>query len=129
MLNELSNIGDLRNNRNCVISCTPTVKSMTSKYVDCRKPLSKTWEKKMNDLPEDILIEVPAFCDVDMFGLFLAKEAKKILKRYGAIFTCLFSCAVQLCLFSCDGFIDAVRWLVKRTRNNRIIRSENGTNL
>ena len=51
----------------------------------------------MSDLPEERLTEEPHFsyCGVDMFGPFLVKEGRNIHKRYGAMFTCLFSCAVH----------------------------------
>ena len=88
---------------------------MISKYVDCRKLRGKTCQQKKSDIPEERLIEEPLFsyCGVDMFGLFLVKEGRKIHKRYGAMFTCLCSRAVHIEMPT-DSFIQALRRLINR---------------
>ena len=63
---------------------------------------------------------------------FLVKEGRKIQKRYGAMFTCLCSRAVHIETtnsMKTDSFIQALRRLISRRGNIRIIRSENGSNI
>ena len=52
----------------------------------------------MVELPEDRLELAQPFtnCAVDYFGLFIIKEGRKELKRYGVVFTCMASRAVHL---------------------------------
>ena len=90
-------INEIRSNGFWVINFTTAMKSMISKCFDCKKLRGKTCQQKMNDLPEERLIEEPPFsyCVVDMFGPFLVKEGRKMHKRYGVMFTRLCSCAVD----------------------------------
>ena len=106
---------------------------MISKCVDCRKLRGKTCQQKMSDLPEERLIEEPPFsyCGVDVPGPFLVKEGRKIHKRYGAMFTCLCSSAVHVEItnsIATDSFIQALKRLISRRGNIRIILSNNGSN-
>ena len=80
----------------------------------------------------DRLSKEPPFtyCGVDMFGPFLVKDYQKIQKRYGAIITCLSSWAVHIEATSnlaAESFIQALRRLINRRGNVRMIRSDNGT--
>ena len=108
-------INEIRSNGFWVISCTAAMKSMISKYADCRKLRGKTCQQKMSDLSEERLIQEPPFgyCGVDMFGLFLVKEGRKIHKRYGSMFTCLCSRTVFVEMTT-DSFIQALRRLINR---------------
>ena len=66
-----------------------------------------------------------------MFGLFLIKEGRKELKRYGCIFTCLASRAVHLettTKLDTDTLILAIRRFVDRRGEVSSIRTDNGTN-
>ena len=86
----------------------------------------------MGNLPADRLLEEPPFtyCGVDMFGPFLVKDGRKIQKRYEAMFTCLSSRAVHIEMtnsLTTDSFIQALRRLISRKGNVRMIRSDNGT--
>ena len=126
-------INEIRSNGFWVINCTAAVKSMISKCVDCRKLRGKTCQQKMSDLPEERLIEEPPFsyCGVDVSGPFLVKEGRKIHKRYGAMFTCLCSSAVHVETtnsMATDSFIQALKRLISRRGNIRIILSNNGSN-
>ena len=126
-------ISEIRSNDFWVINCTAAVKSMISKCLDCRKLRGKTCQQKMSDLPEEQLIEEPPFsyCGVDLFGPFVVKESRNIYKLYGAMFTCLSSRAIHIETtnsMTADSFILALRRLISRKRNIRIIRSDNGSN-
>ncbi|KAJ8038830.1 hypothetical protein HOLleu_16370 [Holothuria leucospilota] len=52
----------------------------------------------MSDLPVDRTESSPPFtyCAVDYFGPWYVKEGRKVLKRYGALFTCMASRAVHI---------------------------------
>ena len=52
----------------------------------------------MADLPKERSSDAAPFTYVgmDMFGPFVTKEGRELLKRYGAIFTCLASQAIHL---------------------------------
>ena len=66
-----------------------------------------------------------------MFGPFLAKDGRKIQKRYGVMFTCLSSKAVHIEVTSnltTGSFIQALRCLISRRGNVSMIRSDSGTN-
>ena len=127
-------INDIRSNDFWVINCTAAVKSMISKCLDCRKLRGKTYQQKMSDLPEKQLIEEPPFsyCGLDMFGPFMVKECRKIFKLYSAMFICLCSRAIQIETtnsMTADSFILALKRLISRKGNIRIIRSDNSSNL
>ena len=116
-----------------IINCTSAVKSVISKCVECRKLSGKICQQKMGNLPADRHSEEPpyTYCGVDMFGPFPVKDGGKIQKRYGAMFTCLSSRAVHIEVTSnltTDSFIQALRRLINRRGNVRMIRSDNGTN-
>ena len=71
------------------------------------------------------------YCGVDMFGPFIIKEGKKELKKFGAIFTCYASRAVNTDItnsMETDSFILALRYFIARHGNVRSITSNNGTN-
>ena len=64
----------------------------------------------MADLPKERLSEEPPFmyCGVDLFGLFLVKDGRKEVKRYGALYTCLSSRTIHMEVvhsLSTDSFI------------------------
>ena len=126
-------INEIRDNGLWVVNCTAVVKSTILKCVDYRILRGKTCQQKMNDLPEERLIEEPPFsyCGLDMFGLFLVKEGRNIHKRCCAMYICLCSRATHIGTTNCmttDSFIRALRRLISRRRNIRIIRSNIGSN-
>ena len=74
------------------------VKSFMSRCVICRRLRSHLQLQMMASLPRDKMCEEPSFtyCGVDLFGPFVVKEGLKELKRYGTLFTCLFSEAINI---------------------------------
>ena len=72
----------------------------------------------MADLLSSRLMEVPLFtyCGVDMFGPFIIKQRRSEVKWYGAIFTCMNSCAVHIEVThrpDTDSYKHWDRWLQK----------------
>ena len=90
-------------------------------------------DQKMADLPEERVTDAPPFtyCGVDLFGPFYIKFSRKLHKRYRVIFTCLSSRAIHLessSSLETDSFIQALRRMIARRGNVRILRSDQGTN-
>ena len=81
-----------------IINAGHSIGGIISKCVTCRKLRGKTSAQQMANLPEDRLEACPPFTKVGMafFGLFLIKERRSQLKRWGCIFTCLYSHATHL---------------------------------
>ena len=73
---------------------------------------------------------------IDFFGLIIVKLSKKTpanqakAKRYGVIFTCMTTCAIQLEIadHTTDYFTLALRHFIARQRNVKHIWSDNRTN-
>ena len=68
---------------------------------------------------------------VDLFGPFLDKQGRSVVKRYGCIFTCMTMRAVPLEVvrsLSADSFISALRRFIGRRNNVARIHSDNGSN-
>ena len=68
---------------------------------------------------------------VDYFGLFLVKQGRSMVKRFGCIFICLRTRAVHIEVvhtLSTDSFIDALRRFIGRRCKLEIVYSNNGTN-
>ena len=87
----------------------------------------------MADLPADRIDPSPPFtyCGVDFFGPFYVKEGRKRLKRYGALFMCTSSRAIQIEVadaLSTDSFINVLRCFLAIRGPIRQLRSDQGTN-
>ena len=99
----------------------------------CRKLRSALVEQKMADLPEDRLEPAPPFSysAVDYFGPWYVKEGRRVLKRYGVLFTCLNSRAIHIEIantMDLNSFLNAYRRFVCRRGPIRQLRSDNGSN-
>ena len=79
------------------------------------------------------LAEAPPFtyCWMDIFGLFVIKQQRNEIKRYGAMFTCMANRAVHIEIthsLNSDSFIQALRRVIARRGNIKVLYSDNGTN-
>ena len=104
--------------RNCVI---------------CRKLRRPTECQKMADLPPDRVEECPPFtyCGMDCFGPITVKQGRKEIKRYGLLFTCLYSRAIHIEMLddmSTDAFINGLRCFMAIRGSVRHLRSDQGSN-
>ena len=110
------------------------VKSVLAKCVICRRSQASLCQQKMADLPEDrVQPDRPPFTSVglDFFGPFQVRRGRSLVKRYGAIFTCLAIRAVHIeVAFSLDtdSFLLALRRFIARRGQVKEIYSDNGTN-
>lgn len=87
----------------------------------------------MADLPKDRTEPVPPFTYsvVDYFGPFYIKDGRKVVKRYGVIFTCMSSRAVHIKtsnMLQTDSYINALRRFLAERGPVCQIRSDRGTN-
>lgn len=112
--------------------------SAVSRYIRncvlCKRLRGKLGFQKMAQLPLDRLAMEPPFtyCGTDIFGPFMIKEKRSILKRYGVVFTCMSSRAIHLetCnTLESDSFINALRRFLARRGPVKQLRSDQGTNL
>ena len=80
----------------------------------CRKQRRPAESQKMADLPPERTEMQPVFYNsgMDVFGPFMIKRGRSEIKRYGLLFTCLYSRAIHVELLddlSADCFLNALR--------------------
>ena len=126
-------VNELRSNGIWVVGCNSAVASHIYKCTTCRKYRRSTQDPKMADLPEDRMEMTPPFtyCGIDCFGPFYVKEARKELKKYGLLFTCMCSRAIHIEMLddlTTDAFINALRAFIAIRGNVRQLRCDQGTN-
>ena len=126
-------LNELRRSGYWVVNGNSAVRSKLFKCIQCRRLRGKLGIQKMADLPSSRLMEVPPFpyCGVDMFGPFIIKQRQSEVKRYGAMFTCMNSCAVHtevIHSLDTDSFIQVLRQIIARRGIIRTIYSGNGSN-
>ena len=117
-----------------IINGRSVVAHFVLKCVTCRKLRGTTHTQKMSNVPEERLTPTAPFTytSMDVFGPWHIKVGRKTLKRYGLIFTCLYSRAVHLEMLNTmktDSFINALRRFINRRGKVRELRSDQGTNL
>ena len=100
------------------------VRQFISKCVTCRHLMGSQGEQKMADLPKSRIEPAPPFtyCGVDVFGPWHVQQGRTVVKRYGALFTCLASRAVHIEVADSvekDSFIDALRRFICRRGSAR----------
>ena len=117
-----------------LIRANVTVRSVLASCFDCRRRQGAVGEQKMADLPRPrVTPDQPPFTcvGIDYFGPFFVRQKRSMVKRYGAIFTCLAVRAVHLEIsytLDTDSFILALRRFIARRGQVKEIRSDNGTN-
>ncbi|XP_054773404.2 uncharacterized protein LOC129281498 [Lytechinus pictus] len=97
-----------------ILGSSNFISKFISQCVVCRRLRQPPQIQKMADLPEDRLSPAPLFtyAGVDCFGLWLIKEGRKELKRYGMIFTCMASRGIHIEVLhslSTDSFTNGLR--------------------
>ena len=126
-------MNDIRSSGYWIIGGSSAVSKFIHYCIVCRRLRLVSQPPKMSDLPADRLKETPPFTNVavDYFGPFFIKEGRKELKRWGIIFTCLFSRAVHLEVASSlttSSFINALRRFIAIRGPIALLRSDQGTN-
>lgn len=126
-------VNELRSNGIWITGGSSAVVSHIYKCITCRRYRRNTQDPKMADLPEDRMEVTPPFtyCGLDCFGPFYVKEARKELKKYGLILTCMCSRANHIEMLddlTTDAFINALRGFIAIRGNVRQLRCDQGTN-
>ena len=116
-----------------IVNLSSVVSSHIYKCVDCSKLRKTTETQKMADLPSARVNPSPPFSYVglDYFGPFEVKEKRRVLKKYGVIFTCLYSRAVHVEVcddMTSDAFINCLRVFFALRGQVRQIYCDRGTN-
>ena len=117
-----------------IVHGNATVRKVIFRCVTCRKRRGFALTQKMADLPVERLSAEPPFTytGIDLFGPFLVKNARKEVKRYGVLFTCMSCRAIHLEIVNTletDSLINAIRRFVARRGQTKSIFCDNGTNL
>ncbi|XP_067945257.1 uncharacterized protein [Watersipora subatra] len=89
-------------------------KGIVHHCVKCRINRARPEEQQMGLLPKERTEPSPPFTHIgiDTFGHFFVKDRRTELKRWGVIFTCLYTRAIHIELiddFSTDSFLQALR--------------------
>ena len=126
-------LNELRTSGYWVINGNAMVRRFISKCVNCRYLRGTIGEQKMADLPQSRVEPAPPFtyCAVDYFGPWHVQRGRTVVKRYGALFTCLASRAVHVEVsdsLETDSFIQALRRFICRRGPVREMRCDRGTN-
>ena len=121
-------------------SCRGIIINVLKKCSYCKCRRAKPRQPFMSNIPSDQLAlnEKPfSNSGVDYFGPILTKSSKHTrlnlasAKRYGVLFTCLTTRAVNLELaydMSTDAFLLALRRFISRRGFVKVLRSDNGSN-
>ena len=124
---------ELRTNGFWVIGGSKLVAKLIHTCVLCRKLRRPTESQRMAELPKERLEASAPFTysGMDCFGPFIVKKARKEYKRYGLIFTCLYSRAVHIEMLedlSTDSFINALRCFISLRGAVRQLHCDQGSN-
>ena len=125
--------GEVRSHGFWILGLGPLVKRLLRNCVPCKRLRGRPMEQKMADLPEARVSPSEPFTLVgcDNFGPFHVKNGRRQCKRYGLIFTCLYSRAVHLEMvyeLSTDSFINAYRRFVSLRGPVKQLFCDQGTN-
>lgn len=118
-----------------IIRGNATVRGCLKTCNICRRVQGPMCNQKMASLPKDRVEPFgPAFTSVgvDLFGPFMVKRGRSLVKQYGCIFTCLTIRAVHLEVvhsMDTDSMINALRRFIARRGKPKKMYSDNGTNL
>ncbi|XP_067933081.1 uncharacterized protein [Watersipora subatra] len=132
-LGQRSTLAAIREAGFWITNGTSMVKTEIGKCVTCarlRKPLET---QRMGELPAERLERTAPFSHVgmDVFGPFEVKDRRTVLKRWGVLFTCLYSRGVHIEMIedlSSDSFINALRCLIYLRGQVTTLYSDQGTN-
>lgn len=124
---------ELRSNGFWIIGGSKLVAKVIHTCVPCRKLRRPTENQQMAELPKERLEASAPFTysGMDCFGPFIVKKARKEYKRYGLIFTCLYSRAVHIEMLedlSTDSFINALRCFISLRGAVRQLHCDQGSN-
>ncbi len=118
----------------CILGLRAALRSIQSRCVLCRKRRAQPLEPVMADLPAERLgYKQPcfAFTGIDYFGPLLVTVRRSTEKRWGFLFTCLTTRAIQLKVVNSldtSSCILAIQRFIARRDKPVVFWSDNGTN-
>ena len=127
-------LNGLRSQGYHVLRGSKTVAQIIRNCVTCRKLRRKTETQKMAELPPQRTEQCPVFTNSGMDvinGPYVVKRARTEIKRYGLLFTCLYSRAIHIELLddlTTDCFINALRCFISLRGVVKMIFCDNATN-
>lgn len=83
---------ELRQRAYWILGGSAAVSNVITECVTCRRQHRALEQQKMSSLPKDRMDQVPpfSFCAVDYFGLYMIKEKRSEVKRYGVLVSNVF---------------------------------------
>lgn len=132
-LGQRSTLAAIRESGVWIVHGTRMVKATIANCVTCARLRRPPEKQQMGNLPPERLEETPPFTHVgmDVFGPFTIKDRRTEYKRWGLLFTCLYSRAIHIEMLedmSSDAFLNALRCLVSIRGPVRTLFSDQGTN-
>ena len=126
-------LGALREAGYWITGSQQLIRSEIHHCVKCRLQRGKPQEQRMGELPTERTEPGPPFTNVgvDLFGPFHVKERRSELKRWGVVFTCLYSRAIHIEVvddISTDSFINSLRCLQAIRGPIKVLACDSGTN-
>ena len=126
-------LNELRTQGFYVLRGSKVVAQVIRSCVMCRRQRGPTESQKMSDLPSERTEMQPVFYSsgMDVFGPYIIKRGRSEVKRYGLLFTCLYSRAIHIELLddlSTDCFLNALRCFLALRGVVKTIFCDQGTN-
>ena len=117
-----------------IVKLRPTLRSIVSRCITCRKRKAETLAPMMSDLPrERLAYREPPFRNtgIDYFGPFYVSVKRSTEKRWGFLFTCLTTRAVHFEVvpsMDTSSCVMGIERFAARRGTPSVLWSENGTN-
>ncbi|XP_067950301.1 uncharacterized protein [Watersipora subatra] len=116
-----------------IVGAPTLAKSIIRNCITCLKQRSKPLQQLMAPLPKERSEPSPPFTQIgiDTFGPFEVKDRRTVIKRWGVVFTCLYSRALHIELLedlSADSFLQALRRFESICGSVATIYCDGGTN-
>ena len=117
-----------------IVKLRPTLRSIVSRCITCRKRKAETLAPMMSDLPrERLAYREPPFRNtgIDYFGPFYVSVKRSTEKRWGFLFTCLTTRAVHFEVvpsMDTSSCVMGIERFAARRGTPSVLWSDNGTN-
>ena len=117
-----------------IVKLRPTLRSIVSRCITCRKRKAETLAPMMSDLPrERLAYREPPFRNtgIDYFGHFYVSVKRSTEKRWGFLFTCLTTRAVHFQVvpsMDTSSCVMGIERFAARRGTPSVLWSDNGTN-
>ncbi|XP_067931116.1 uncharacterized protein [Watersipora subatra] len=131
-LGRQSTLAAIRSGGFWILNASNVVKNLISSCVICSRLRKQPEQQQMGQSPPERIEQTSPFTHVgmDVFGHFMVKDRRSELKRWGLLFTRLYSRAIHIELLelTTDAFINALRCFVAIRGPVLTLLSDQGTN-